>query len=287
VVRGERLGAITFLSRRRRLEDADVALAEDLARLVVAAIDTSRLYARAQQALRERDDFLSVASHELKTPLTPLRLKLHTLRQSARRGAVDPDALLAHLDIAERQVSRLSRLTDSLLDVSRIGAGKLELDWEDVDLSELVREVVSRFEPQAAKAGCLVTVSASRPVIGRWDRLRLDQVVTNLLSNALKYGAGKPIELSVSEQAGHALLLVRDHGIGIEPGNLSRIFERFERAVSERHYGGLGLGLYITRQIVEALGGTVQAQSTPGEGSTFIVSLPGLYAALPLPSSGH
>jgi signal transduction histidine kinase len=247
-------------------------------------VDNARLFREAKEAVQVRDEFLSIASHELKTPLTPLRLKLHSLRRSARgpEGAIDAGMLRAHLDVAERQVARLSRLIDSLLDVSRIGAGKLELDWEDVDLAEVVREVVGRFEPQASKAGCLVTVSSPGPLIGRWDRLRLEQVVTNLLTNALKYGAGKPVELSVSAEAGHAVLLVQDQGIGIEPGNLARIFERFERAVSERHYGGLGLGLYITRTIVQALGGTVEARSTPGEGSTFIVTLPGLSAESPL-----
>jgi PAS domain S-box-containing protein len=287
--RGRILGALSlvYANGEREYDERDLRLAEDLGRRVASSVDNARLFREAREAVQVRDEFLSVASHELKTPLTPLRLKLHSLRQSARKGEVGQDALLAHLDVAERQVSRLSRLIDSLLDVSRIGAGKLELDWEEVDLSELVREAVTRFEPQATKARCPVTVHAPRPVIGRWDRMRLEQVVTNLLSNALKYGAGKPIELSVSGQAGHALLLVRDSGIGIEPGNLSRIFERFERAVSERHYGGLGLGLYITRQIVEALGGTVQAQSTPGEGSTFIVSLPAQATAHPVPSSGH
>jgi PAS domain S-box-containing protein len=282
--RGRILGALTlvYAEEGRVYDEGELRLAEDLARRAAISVDNARLFRESKEAVQVRDEFLSIASHELKTPLTPLRLKLHSLRRSARRGtgALDGGTLLAHLDVAERQVARLSRLIDSLLDVSRIGAGKLELDWEEVDLAEVVREVVGRFEPQATKAGCLVTVSAPGPVIGRWDRLRLDQVVTNLLTNALKYGAGKPVALTVSTQAGLALLQVHDQGIGIDPGNLSRIFERFERAVSERHYGGLGLGLYITRTIVQALGGTIEARSTPGEGSTFSVSLPGVYAEL-------
>jgi PAS domain S-box-containing protein len=278
--RGRTFGALTlvYAQGEREYDEWELRLAEDLARRAAISVDNARLYREAKEAVQVRDEFLSIASHELKTPLTPLRLKLHSLRRSARTGGMDGETLLTHLDIAERQVARLSRLIDSLLDVSRIGAGKLELDWEDVDLAEVVREVVGRFEPQAAKAGSSVTVRAPEPVIGRWDRLRLDQVVTNLLTNALKYGAGKPVELSVSSQAGHALLLVHDQGIGIDAGNLSRIFERFERAVSERHYGGLGLGLYITRTIVQALGGSIEARSTPGAGSTFIVTLPGVYA---------
>jgi PAS domain S-box-containing protein len=284
--RGRILGALTlvYAESGRRYDERDLRLAEDLARRAGISADNARLFQEAREAVQVRDEFLAVAAHELKTPLTPLRLKLHRMRQMARggpQGVVDSRELLAHLEVTDRQVARLDRLIDSLLDVSRIGAGKLELEWEEVDLVEVVREVVSRFEPQAAKAECAVSVRTPPwPVLGRWDRLRLDQVVTNLLSNALKYGAGKPIELSVSADQGHALLAVRDQGIGIEPGNLSRIFDRFERAVSERHYGGLGLGLYITRQIVEALGGSIEARSTPGEGATFLVTLPGLHTAL-------
>jgi len=280
--RGRIFGALTlvYAQGEREYDEWELRLAEDLARRAAISVDNARLYRETKEAVQVRDEFLSIASHELKTPLTPLRLKLHSLRRAARTQAegMDGETLLAHLDVAERQVARLSRLIDSLLDVSRIGAGKLELDREDVDLAEVVREVVGRFEPQATRSGSSVTVSAPGPVVGRWDRLRLDQVVTNLLTNALKYGAGKPVELSVSKQAGQALLLVHDQGIGIDPGNLSRIFERFERAVSERHYGGLGLGLYITRTIVQALGGSIEARSTPGAGSTFIVTLPGVYA---------
>jgi signal transduction histidine kinase len=283
--RGKILGALTlvYAESGREYDKQELRLAQDLARRAGISADNARLFQEAREAVQVRDEFLSVAAHELKTPLTPLRLKLHRMRQVARgpEGVVDSRALLAHLEVVERQVSRLDRLVDGLLDVSRIGAGKLELEWEDVDLAEVVREVVTRFEPQAAKAECVVSVrSPPWPVVGRWDRLRLDQVVTNLLSNSLKYGAGKPIELAVDADHGHALLSVRDQGIGIEPGNLSRIFDRFERAVSERHYGGLGLGLYITRQIVEALGGSIEARSTPGEGATFVVTLPGLHAAL-------
>ncbi len=282
--RGSILGALTLVQEGsgREYDERDVRLAEDLARRVAISVDNARLFQGAKEAVQVRDEFLSVASHELKTPLTPLRLKLHRMRQVARgaAGTLNPAELLAHLEVVERQVTKLDRLIDSLLDVSRIGAGKLQLEWEDVDLAELVHEVASRFEPQAVKAGCALTVEAPGPVVGRWDRLRLEQVVTNLLSNALKYGAGKPIALTVRAEQGHAVLSVRDEGIGIESASLSRIFERFERAVSERHYGGLGLGLYITRTIVEALGGTIEARSTPGQGATFLVGLPGVHASV-------
>ncbi len=141
-------------------------------------------------------------------------------------------------------------------------------------LLEVVREVISTFAPQAESAGCEVVLSEHGPVVGQWDRLRLEQVVTNLLTNAFKYGAGKPVRCACWAGRTQAQLSVADKGIGIEPEHLSRIFGRFERAVSDKHYGGLGLGLYITRQIVEALNGEVHVTSHPGQGSTFTVHAP-------------
>jgi signal transduction histidine kinase len=143
-----------------------------------------------------------------------------------------------------------------------------------MDLAEVVRDVISRFSVTASQAGCPVTLDARDDMRGSWDRLRVDQVVTNLLTNALKYGAGKPVHVSLSGDEAHVRVVVEDSGIGIAPEHLSRIFERFGRAVSERHYGGLGLGLYITRQIVESHGGEVHVHSTPGQGSRFEVALP-------------
>ncbi|WP_257463476.1 sensor histidine kinase [Archangium lipolyticum] len=238
--------------------------------------ERERLLAELQEAVRLRDEFLSVASHELNTPLTPLSLRLQAL---AKTVETDPDSPLAErvrkeVDMMRRQVKRLSDLVNDLLDVSRISTGRMKLQVEEVDLSEVAREVVARFIPEAERAGSGLELHLEGPVVGRWDRLRLEQVLTNLLSNAIKYGAGKPIHIHVQRSDGLARLLVRDEGIGIKPEALGRIFNRFERAVSERHYGGLGLGLYVTRQIVEAMGGTVKAESTPGQGATFTVELP-------------
>jgi signal transduction histidine kinase len=272
VARGARLGAITLSSRRRRLPREDAALAEDLARLAVAAIDTARLYWQAQDAVRERDEFLSVASHELKTPLTSLALQADSLRVSARRG--QHEQVLRKVEVVRRNVERLARLVASLLDLSRIRAGRLELEIEDVDLADVAREVVERFQDEAERAGCEISLTAQGPVVGRWDPLRLDQVITNLLANAVKYGPGKPIEIRVEASRAAATVQITDHGIGIPAADLGRIFERFERAVSKRNYGGFGLGLWIVRQVVEAFGGTVRAESTPGDGATFTVELP-------------
>jgi signal transduction histidine kinase len=269
--RGEPLGTITLTSVRLRFDQADVAMAEDLARLAVSAIDTGRLYRRAQHSLRLRDEFLSIASHELKTPLTSLGLQAESLRVQA--GRAPPEVVVRKTDSIRRNLERLNRLVATMLDLSRITSGRLELDLEELELGEVAREVASRFEDEAARAGCELRVEAQEPVVGIWDRLRVDQVLTNLVSNALKYGPGKPVDVRVFARGDRAVLEVRDQGIGIGAEDQDRIFERFERAVSERNYGGFGLGLWIVRRIVEALGGTVTVESAAGSGATFTVEL--------------
>ena len=229
-----------------------------------------------QDAISARDEFLSIASHELKTPLTALGLRLQAM---GRVIAADPDSALAKrysrdVDGMRRQVKRLAELVDGLLDVSRISTGRLKLAMEPVDLAALVQELVARFEAEAERVGCTLDVAVTGPCVGSWDRMRLEQVASNLLSNALKYGAGRPVHLQVEGVDGHARLRVRDEGIGISPDAHLRIFHKFERAVSERHYGGLGLGLYVARTLVEAMGGTIRVESQPGLGATFTMELP-------------
>ncbi len=257
------------------------ASARDRTREKAIELERARLLTEAQQAVRLRDEFLSVASHELKTPLTPLMIKLQRLKQEVQTqpppnglGGTKCHLSLRSLEVAEAQVRKLSRLVDELLDVSMIAQGQLSLKREQLNLSELARNTAARFEPAAEQAHCALEVDASGEVVGRWDRFRLEQVVGNLLSNAIKYGAGEPVRLSVTEKEGKPQLSVWDRGIGIAAESISRIFGKFERAVSERHYGGLGLGLYVTRQIVEAHGGSIRAESEPGKGAAFIVELP-------------
>ncbi|AEI64262.1 CHASE domain-containing protein [Corallococcus macrosporus] len=234
-----------------------------------------RLTGEARAAVQVRDDFLSIAAHELRTPLTNLKLQLQLLyRQLRAEAPPDLEKLAQRVQSSERQTSRLANLVDSLLDVSRLARGRLELDLEPVDLDELVRECVRRFETEAQAAGAALAVDSPGPVVGRWDRMRLEQVLTNLLSNAFKYGQGAPVDVRLRGDATHATLEVKDRGIGLPPEDAQRIFGRFERAVSSRHYGGLGLGLFITRQLVEALGGHISVASTPGQGATFTVVLP-------------
>jgi PAS domain S-box-containing protein len=235
-----------------------------------------RLYQEAQRAVHLRDEFLQVASHEMKTPVTSLSLRLQLLRRVAEAEPSSTSArrIEREVEAMRRQVNRLAELVDDLLDVSRITAGRLHLKPERVDLCELTREVSTRFALQAARAGCELEVDLACEALGQWDPLRLDQVVSNLLSNALKYGAGHPIHIRAETMGAQARLTVRDEGIGIAPEALGRIFHKFERAVSGRNYGGLGLGLFICRQIVEASGGTIQVESQLGRGATFVVELP-------------
>jgi PAS domain S-box-containing protein len=274
VTRGRVIGALMLgldVSERHYTRD-DLRLAEELARRAAFSVDNARLYRQAQEAIRLRDEFLSIASHELRTPLTSLRLQLSFLERHLPDNA--RQAVGAKLDMAHRQARRLSQLITLLLDVGRVVTGRVSLERSAVDLTRMVREALERLRDLFAQHGSSVTLEAPEAVVGQWDALRLEQVIVNLLSNAAKYGQGRPVSVCVSEQGGQARLRVRDEGIGIAEEDLPRIFNRFERAVSVRHYGGLGLGLYISREIVESHGGHVTVESQPGQGSTFTVDLP-------------
>lgn len=262
------------LRNREGQVDGIMALATDVTEGVRSRQRVEALRAEAEQAVRLRDEFLSVASHELKTPLTSLTLKLQSSARLIDRSGGAEDSERGAVEFMRRQVRRLSDLVNDLLDVSRISSGRLTLELERVNLSELVGEITSRFEVEATRAGCTIDVATAPDVVGTWDRLRLEQVLTNLLTNAIKYGAGKPIHVELEQDGGRAKLIVRDAGIGIAPEALGRIFGKFERAVSDRHYGGLGLGLFITHQIVEAMGGTIGVETELGHGATFKVELP-------------
>jgi PAS domain S-box-containing protein len=235
--------------------------------------ERKRLLAEAQRAVRLRDEFTHIAAHELRTPLTPLRLHLEqALRQLDR--VTTPDGHRRHLDVALRQLGRLEALVESLLDVTRIRQGVLNLERTRCDLGELAREIATSLDGLLERAHCPLTLDIAPGVVGNWDRLRLEQMLINLLTNAAKYGAGGPIELHLHAEGPRAVLVVRDRGIGIAADDHERIFEWCERAVSPSSYGGLGLGLYITRQIVVAHGGTITVASELGSGAIFTVELP-------------
>ena len=226
-----------------------------------------------QDAVQARDDFLSVAAHELRNPVNAVQLQLVGVLRAAQRGAhpLTEEWISERIGQANVQVNRLIRLLDNLLDASRIADHGIELEIEDVEFAGIVRTVIERFEDDPKNRHVVADLA---PVVGRWDGLRLEQIVTNLLSNALKYGNGKPIVISLTADRETACLSVTDHGIGIDPDRQERLFTRFERAVSKQRYGGFGLGLWITRSIVDAMGGQITVDSRPGQGSTFRVELP-------------
>jgi PAS domain S-box-containing protein len=260
------------LTDRRRIEEEARHAAEEVGKERAKASE-------AQHAVRMRDEFISIAAHELRTPLTALQLKLQGAAQGLKRasaapGGIKDSKLTERLEGAVRQVDRLIDLVERLLDVSRIVAGKLLMQLEETDLTEVVRHVVEDFHEPALQGGSEVRFEAAGAALGLWDKARIEQVAINLISNAIKYGGGKPIEVKVESTDTGARLVVADKGIGIAADDLHRIFVRFERAVSVRHYAGLGLGLYVTRSIVEAHGGSIDVSSAAGQGSTFVVELP-------------
>ena len=271
------LGALTLVSATNpaRYGPREVTLLEDLAQRASLAIDNGRLYRQTLEAVRVRDEFLAVASHELNTPITGLLLSAEALERRFAQSVLDPALGRRLVETIRRQTEHLIDLARRLLEDSRLQR-EPHLNRTELDLAELVESVVDRLRPQTTRANCAVALDLHKPMRGWWDRPYLDQVVTNLLSNALKFGAGKPIEITLERAAtpGFACLAVRDHGIGIAPRLHEAIFERFARAVSVRQYGGLGLGLYISRRIVELHGGRVRVESQPDQGASFIVELP-------------
>jgi signal transduction histidine kinase len=276
-------GPHTYLSVKFALPDASGAVyalgtfSADITERKQAEEERTRLVEQLREAVRARDEFLAVASHELKTPLTPLKLQVQSLRRQLEHANVSgqrPNRVDQALASLERQATRLTSLVDNLLDMSRMTRGQLHLTLDDVNLSEVVSEVVERFRSEIAAARCTIELCLGADLVGRWDRTRVEQLFTNLLTNALKYASGKPIKVVTERRAGAARLIVQDWGMGIAPEHRDRIFEPFERAVSYRNISGFGLGLYIVRQIVDAHRGHIHLESQVGRGSIFIVDLP-------------
>jgi signal transduction histidine kinase len=242
--------------------------------LKLASSDLDRSEKQFQGAIQLRDNFLSVASHELKTPLTSLQLQLQL---NLRRAAEKPDlnsSLQNGLSIMLGQMERLIRLVNNLLDVTQISSGKMRLHLEAVDLVQLANEIVTSFQTVIERQGSAITIEVSARPIGLWDRSRVEQVLTNLVGNAIKYGRGRPAVIRIATDSERALIEVQDQGIGIHGDDLARVFERFGRAASSSHISGIGLGLWITRRIVETMGGEIRVSSILGQGSTFTVELP-------------
>ncbi len=274
---GRTLGAMLLATgpSGRVYGQADLALAQDLARRCALAVDNARLYQEAQEAIRARDEFLSVAAHELKTPITSLRgFAQVTIRHLQKEGTPDPLRLHRALEVIDLQSEKLTRLVVQLLDVARIQAGRLVLHREQADLSNLVAGVVANAQASTSKHNLILRAPSSA-----WasvDPIRLEQVVTNLVDNAVKYSPGGgdiEVELSIPEP-GAVKVSVRDHGIGIPSEIQTRIFERFYQVDDGSYAGGMGLGLYISRHIVDLHGGRIEVECPHGGGTRFVVSLP-------------
>ncbi len=268
---GERtLGVLGVLSQRAepRFSETDQVFLEELAARAALALENARLLRETKAAL----ELLGVASHDLGNPLNALQLQLSRLRRSPPDN---PEQLREALGSALRHTQRLGRLLHNLLDLSRLSSGRLDLELAQVDLAELVREAAERHAEQATEAGSPLVLDLGPEAVGHWDRLRLERVLTNLLSNAFKHGHGRPIEVQVRRLDEHVRLQVCDHGPGIALEEQPFIFERFhKRGTRGERKAGFGLGLYIVRQLVEAHGGSVCVHSVPGKGATFIVELP-------------
>jgi len=275
-IRGTAVGALALGSAASgQLGRADLELAVELGRRLTLAIHNARLLDETRRALHLREEFLRIASHELRTPLASLRLSAQALLRAAERGREVPQEFM---DRSLRRMvgnsHRLEQLTAELLDVTRIEQGRLVLHLADVALDAVVRQAVEQLEPDLTAAGASVAIHCEAPIYGRWDPARLEQVVAILVTNAAKFGPGKPIAIRLEQLGDTARLAVIDRGIGIDPARRPYVFDRFERAVPSMSYGGLGLGLYLARAIVVAHGGAITVDSELDVGSTFTVTLP-------------
>jgi signal transduction histidine kinase len=246
-------------------------VAEREARLAAEG-ECARLRAEIAAMSEDRDHFLAAVAHDLRTPLTALCLQVQGLIAYPDRSGAD--RLMTRLRAMDRQLGHLNGLVNRLLDVAYLTSGPIRLSIEEADLAAIAREVAQRFEPALAWARCPLVLCAGDPVVGRWDRFHVEQVVHNLLANAIKFGAGAPIEVAVTAEGRVAKVVVRDHGVGIAAEDHDRIFARFAHAEGARAFQGLGLGLWIVRQIVDASGGRVSVDSRPGAGASFTVALP-------------
>lgn len=239
--------------------------------------DLEQNLSKAQEEIASRDEFLSIASHELKTPLTTVLLQIQTTLHNIRNVSLaefSVENLLQMLQSTQTQTKRLSRMINDLLNISLITTHKMELEFEEVDLSTLLQEIVSEFEPKFITEGTTITYVQSEQIVGQFDKLRIEQAFDNILSNALKYGSKKPVQITLTREKKQAVIAIEDHGIGISDADKEKIFLLFKRGVTEKDYKGLGVGLYIAQQIILQHGGKITIKSTVGKGTTFTITLP-------------
>lgn len=277
VIENKSIGALTFSFPITKVfdqleKDFMIALATQCAQ----AVYRSKLYEDAKKAIEVRDEFLSIASHELRTPLTPLKMQIQGVAKQINHSFdnLTPERILKMVETSERQINRLSTLIDDLLDVTRITSGKMSLNKEIFSLKEMITDVIAQYAQQFKKSQSDVELVIENDLTGSWDKVRIEQVVINLLINAAKYAPNKTIKASLTRVNKVAKIQITDLGPGIAQEDLERIFERFERVSDKQNIGGLGLGLYISKQIIEAHNGKIYVHSKLGHGSTFTVELP-------------
>jgi signal transduction histidine kinase len=274
---GARLGTLCLLSSDpARLDAARSPRAAELGRRIAQALENAALHEQTRSAVLAREQFLSIASHELRTPLTALSLQARMLSQTADRVAEPAelrDELQRRVTSVQRQVGRLAALTNSVLDLTRIRSARLRLELESCDLNEVVREVAARFDDGLRTEGRTLTVSTGQPLLGRWDRTRLEQLLSNLVANAVKHGGPGDVTVSAEASGDTAVITISDTGPGIPEAEQARVFDAFAQG-SRAASGGLGLGLYIARSIAGAHGGRISLASTPGRGTSFRIELP-------------
>lgn len=237
--------------------------------------DKDELIRQLQEAIRARDEFVAIAAHELRNPMTPILMQVQILLRTAKNPQrCKADVLIPKLEVLEEAIQEFVRRSTVLLETSRIASENVRIDATHVNASDIVRRVAERASLTARMAKCSLRVDVQSDVEGYWDRVALEQITENLLSNALKFGAGKPVFVGLQADASTAHIIVRDNGIGISERDRERIFGRFERAVTQREHGGFGVGLWLTQRLTAAMGGNIAIHSEPGQGTSFTVTLP-------------
>lgn len=277
-IRGEFIGVLNWhiTSERKHFDEKDLETALEIAHRASIAIENARLYSLSKAAIREREDFISIASHELKTPLTSLNLQWEVagrIREDSSERTLDREALDRLMSVSHRQLARLTRLVDDMLDISRMTKGSFSLRKTRSNLSEIIRDSLIKFQHQIQISETQINLSLNEKVFLLCDPDRIEQVIANLISNAIKYGEGTPIEISLSCCHEWARIQVTDHGPGISEEERERIFDRFVRGNAQSDSMGLGLGLYICREIIKKHGGRISLDSKPGH-TTFTADLP-------------
>lgn len=279
IVRGEVLGGMIVASFQegRHYTQEDLKLMDEIAHSCTMAIDNAVLYRESQRTIQNRENLISVASHELRTPLTSLKMRIDLLARLIETNKFPPEVMEKLRPIVSEiqpDVQKFTKLIEVLLDVSKITNKKLQLNFQEVNISKVISDEVMRIENDFKVQNCPLIVNIQENVIGECDPIRLQQVISNLLINALKFGNKKPVEMQMKADEDKIIFTIKDQGIGVAPEERWRIFKPFERAVSEKNFGGLGLGLYISQQIMEEHKGSIYLESAPGQGSTFVVELP-------------